>query len=1031
MDSLVLRPFKLRFFFCLLLVGLIAFQFWTTSRYPSLNEKAMMSGAIQLEDPLSFEAMIELRPEYPVWKRIGISTVNWIDTNLQGMTFGILFGAAILTLFSYMQRHSFKGRFANAFAGLGFGAPLGVCVNCAAPIARALYSGGTRAEVALSAMIASPTLNIVVLTMLFSILPFYMAITKIVLSLFVIIVAVPIICMFLPEREVQHSKPSNRSDGLPHPVTPGINETALNSAIRFARDFLANLIFISIRTVPLMLLAGFLGAAVATLIPTDVLNNSEFGILMLLIVATVGTFLPVPIGFDVVVSGALLGGGLEPGFVMTLLFTLGVFSVYSFFIVASGISSRAAVMMTVLIIVTGVFAGIAAQLYKDYQTNRALKTLISFDLGLISSAQASEYTPIHSQETDGTKIEVFRKEYAAKPKGSDNRTGPNFKRLEAWKIGIDQPIEFSFAYMWPPFWEGRGITSGDFDRDGDVDIIIGSTVAGLHIYENGGAGKFIRSDQSIGNISNLPVFNVAMVDIDNDGWLDLFITTYQQGNFVVPNKSGQFDHSAMYEVANRPDAILTLAAGFGDINRDGELDVVLGNWAAGWYRRVPGEESRNRIVLGKNGRITGQTYSDLPGLPGETLSTLVSDVDGNGKLDLLVANDFEQPDYFYMSNERGQLSAVTRGSNRIPKTTTTTMSIKSADLDNDGLTEIYLAQIAGRSSGISEKLKLQPLNQYCDRIERPKDRKVCSTNMEIKSWYRSGNNFNPTYASKCQELDPKNRDECKAMLIKDIAIQNKDPSLCELIPAQQTIPRQYCDIHFQPISSPTEEQLASTIPQILRRNVLLSYQKDGTFREEAIERGLDVGGWSWDVKIGDFNNDGWQDVFIVNGTWVPNEVSPSNLMFMNKGDGTFAEVTTAWGLEDYLITASALLIDLENDGDLDIISVPVNGPIMAYLNQSEMNQSITFEFEDELGNQSGIGNVIKFNTGDNSLGNLSREIQSSGGFMSFDVAQAHFGLGKQTEVQNISIYWSDGSKANLTVTLKAGGTYLIRRTAQQ
>ena len=56
--------------------------------------------------------------------------------------------------------------------------PLGVCVNCAAPIAKGLYAGGARAETTLAAMIASPTLNIVVLTMLFGLFPFYMALTK-------------------------------------------------------------------------------------------------------------------------------------------------------------------------------------------------------------------------------------------------------------------------------------------------------------------------------------------------------------------------------------------------------------------------------------------------------------------------------------------------------------------------------------------------------------------------------------------------------------------------------------------------------------------------------------------------------------------------------------------------------------------------------------------------------------------------------------------------------------------------------------
>ena len=70
---------------------------------------------------------------------------------------------------------------------MAMGAPLGVCVNCAAPIAKGMYAGGARAESTLSAMVASPTLNVIVLTMLFSILPFYMAVMKIALSLFVIL----------------------------------------------------------------------------------------------------------------------------------------------------------------------------------------------------------------------------------------------------------------------------------------------------------------------------------------------------------------------------------------------------------------------------------------------------------------------------------------------------------------------------------------------------------------------------------------------------------------------------------------------------------------------------------------------------------------------------------------------------------------------------------------------------------------------------------------------------------------------------
>ena len=66
---------------------------------------------------------------------------------------------------------------------------------------------------------------------------------------------------------------------------------------------------------------------------------------VLFMASLVGTFLPVPIGFDVAVAGALLNGGLAPGYVMALVFTLGIFSIYSFFIVAGAISIPVVVQM--------------------------------------------------------------------------------------------------------------------------------------------------------------------------------------------------------------------------------------------------------------------------------------------------------------------------------------------------------------------------------------------------------------------------------------------------------------------------------------------------------------------------------------------------------------------------------------------------------------------------------------------------------------------------------------------------------------
>jgi uncharacterized membrane protein YraQ (UPF0718 family) len=1020
MDTLVLKPFGKRFLLALLLVAGLAVQFWTQSRYPSLNEKAMMAGAMQLEDSLSFEALIPVLPEYPVWKRIGISTVNWMKTNERGMTFGVLFGAAFLTLLGYLRRHSFRNGFANSALGMAVGAPLGVCVNCAAPIAKGLYSGGLRAESTLSAMVASPTLNVVVLTMLFSILPFYMAVTKIALSLIVILLVVPVLCRFLPARELEVADADRVRCSLPNPGAPPAREGPVQALLRFMIDYAKNLWFIIYTTVPLMLLAGFLGAVVATLLPNDLLRDVPFGFLLLFMTSLVGTFLPVPIGFDVAVAGALLNGGLAPGYVMALVFTLGIFSIYSFFIVAGAISLRAALLLGGVIVVVGIGAGWSVDAFHKWQSRRALEILTSFNLFGVSTAHAEEAAPFRVlRERDHT-ITLHRRPFNPRsPAGAKP-----FTRVEAWRLGIDKPLEFSFADMWPPFWDGRSIASGDFNRDGNTDLVFASTEKGLYFYAGDGKGKFTRVDMPIGRVKDMPVFNAALVDVDNDGWPDLFIATFRQGNYIIRNVGGVFDVANMTLVKNRDDAVLTAALSFGDIRGSGFLDVAIGNWAAGWYRRIPGEEARSRVIFNDGGKLTGEKFLEMPGVPGETLSILLTDFTMDGKLDLIVGNDFEQPDIFYIGDGEGGFRQIKRQDGIIPFTTTTTMAVKTADLHNKGgAPEIYVAQIAGRSSGVSRKLRMRPFDLYCQEIERETERALCQKNIDIKSWYRSGHSFDPTYAKRCQQMEGRYQAECKGMLVKDLAIQNRDPSICKLIPVDQVRAQQLCEIHFRPIRQITEQETAEAIPQILRRNVLLVPKSDGTYDERAVEQGLEVGGWSWDVKIVDVDNDGWQDMLIVNGTWVPNEVTPSKIFYRNTGKGKFDEKTVEFGFEDYLITPSATAIDIDNDGDIDFITHPMNGPHIVFINNSQTGNAITFEFADRVGNYFGIGSKLELTYGG---GKQTRELQLGGGYMSFDAPIVHFGLGDFDKIDSVTVTWTDGRKTVIN-DLPAGARYRIAR----
>ncbi|MEL6886693.1 MAG: FG-GAP-like repeat-containing protein [Pseudomonadota bacterium] len=996
---LVLPGHGPRFLLALGLLVVLAVLFWTGSRYPALDEKAMMSGAIQLEDSLSFEALVPLTPDMTLPERMFWSTINWIDTNRKGMTFGILFAAGFLTLAPYLRRRSFDGAFSSAALGLVIGTPLGVCVNCAAPIARGMYSAGLRAETTLSAMIASPTLNIVVLTMLFSLLPFYMALTKIALSLAMILLLVPLICRMIPQVELP---PEAQVCPIP-PALPRGGDTVGSAVWAVAAAYLKNLWYIVRMTVPLMLLAGALGAIVATLLPQDLITGLPYALWVLVLLALVGVFLPVPIAFDVVVTGALLATGLAHGYVMVLLFTLGTFSVYSFFIVWQSVGRQAALLMAGAVVVLGVIAGAGAQRYYTWQSDRAL------DL-LLGAAQAStlEFT------VTGDAATVT--ETALQPPTPATETV--FERFEATQIGIDKPVEFSMRDMWPPFWEGRSLSSADYDNDGDIDLAVASTQAGLYLYANDGAGQFTRVPVDLGHLAQAPVFHAVLVDLDNNGWRDLLLATYLNEMWVLPNAQGVFDPDGLRPVANRDDAVMAMALALADVDGDSDLDLAVGNWAAGWYRRIPGEEARNRLIFNDDGQLSGRDYADMPGIPGETLSILFSDFDRDGNADLIVGNDFDVPDYFYRGDGTGGFAMIPAAAGLIPHTTTTTMAVKTADLWNDGQPELYLAQIAGRSSGVSDTLKMQPLDRYCDGIRNPQARATCAENMDIKTWYRSGNSFDASYASRCQALSGRQAEECRAMLVKDLAIQRRDPGVCDLIPVGQRIPRAYCDIHFMPTRQPTAAEIALTHPQILRSNVLLDWQ--GTaFVDVAGDAGLDVGGWSWDTKIADFDHDGWQDVYIVNGTWVPNEVSPSNLFFHNRQDGSFTEASGPFGVEDYLMTAAATAFDMDGDGDLDMVTHPVNGPLVVFRNGTQA-PGLVVALTDMQGNRDGIGAVVTLSMADGTV--QTREVQLGGGFMSYDAPQVHFGLGNGVAT-GLTVDWAGGGRSVIAGAIR-GGTRL-------
>ena len=349
-----------RILFVIAVIVVAAVTFWSGSRYPSLDEKSIMGGSAVLEDPLSFEAAIQIQPNDGLVERIAYTTINWLETNLEGMAFGLVIGACLLTLIGMIPVRGHRNGFVNTLIGVAVGSPLGVCVNCSAPVAKGMHDGGARLETTLATMFSSPTLNVIVLSMLFAIFPLYLTVIKLVETLVFILVLVPLLSRWVFPQERLQTYDDTACVIQPTPAAP-IDES-LFMAVRGAAMLLGrNLGYIVIRTVPLMLLAGVLGAVVVHLMPLPTLINYEPGILSVAVVALVGIFLPVPVAFDLILVAVLISAGAPMIYSMTLLFTLGIFSVYPFFIIWNTISRRVAVVLTIVLLVIGVAGGIVAE----------------------------------------------------------------------------------------------------------------------------------------------------------------------------------------------------------------------------------------------------------------------------------------------------------------------------------------------------------------------------------------------------------------------------------------------------------------------------------------------------------------------------------------------------------------------------------------------------------------------------------------------------------------------------------------------
>ncbi len=1031
----------------------IALNFWIGSRVPALNEKAVMGDTALLEDGLSFGALVLKQADDPFLLRVLYSTVNWVHTNEQGMTFGVLIAAALMTLISLFRSFNFGGRISNSIAGTVLGAPLGVCVNCAAPIACGLRSAGASVETAVAAMISSPTLNFIVLTMLFSLFPVHVAIAKVLMTFVVLIVLIPLITRHVQVDKGRLGEGVGKVYGMSklsavlEEIDPVAPASWWEAGKWLVKSYGRNLWFIARYTVPLMLLAGFLGALLVNILPWEKLAELSppgFGVRMwlaMIALACFGLFLPVPIAFDVVVAAILAGAGLPLGYVMALLFTLGIFSVYSFFIVGRFMSWRLAAALALALAAFGALGGVGAHYY-DHWNSAQQEELI---LNSFANSDAPDPTPqslmphaesIGAAASGISRTPVWSRASIDLPPGIFVETRPFESRSPAGDrifirhygeefglVRLNSDVVRGFEY--------RSLSAGDVNRDGWVDVLV-ATAEGPLLFLNAEGRAFNRERVDVPALESLDVTLAALADLNNDGWLDMIVSGFHGGNHVVLNDVGRFEQTG-YRTVPATTTPIVKSFGFGDLDRDGDLDMVVGNTTSKSPLSVPPESSRNTVIWNDYGNAdhAGFRADPLPASPGRTLSTLVTDLNSDGLLDITVGNDYGVTDYFYMGTIGGELRLIEHDDDVVPYTTFHTMSIDTGDINNDLVPEMYIGQITGNREGQLKQQITTPVKEVCEGHDDEDWRAFCRRRWAVRR--RVFQAFRTRSATACMPLaSAHDRDQCIAVALLTYATtQKRDESLCDAFPPRWDQASYDCRVTISDGRRNKQEALRDMrkngIPQTRGRNVLM-FRESNRFVDRSKAWGVDVGGWTWNAKFADLDNDEWLDLYVANG--VPfDRTHESNVFFHNDRGTRFIDETREFGLTHFFAAGSYVYIDFDNDGDLDIVVESEDGPVWLYENASQTGNAIVFEFNDEVANVYGVGNKVIIHYGDEQSRRQVRELKAGGGYISFDSYRVHFGLGPYESVERVDVHWSTGETLTLRGDFRAGRTYRIGRSA--
>ena len=537
---------------------------------------------------------------------------------------------------------------------------------------------------------------------------------------------------------------------------------------------------------------------------------------------------------------------------------------------------------------------------------------------------------------------------------SPNETGIDFQNTV---VESDDLNILDYLY----FYNGGGVAIGDINGDGLADIFLSGNQVENRLYLNEGNLKF-RDITDTAGIAGKSTWNTGAImgDINGDGLLDIYVC-------AVVGINGFNGYNELY--LNNGDTTFTeSAAEFGldfdtysssaallDYDLDGDLDMYLLNHAVHTqesYGKAEIRKKRNSQSGDKLLRNDGGIFVDVSeeagiygGANGYGLGIAIADFNQDGYPDIYVGNDFHEDDYYYVNNGNGTFSEQLR--NFFGHTTKFSMGNDVADINHDGWPDL---------------ISLDML---------PEDEKVLKSS--------EGDDLTQTQILRVARFG----------------------------------------YHYQ-----------------YSRNMLFVNQQNAPYSETAIQSGIAATDWSWSALFGDYDQDGEQDIFISNGIPKrPNDLDfikfasdeqikiklnntklvdqqainmmPSgvthNYVFKGGEDMKYKDMSGIWTMKDTLISGATAMADLDNDGDLDLVTNTLNSPTALYINKTDTKANylkLRFNYTDK--NKYGIGTkVFAYLNGELQY----KELYTVRGFQASSEPMVHFGFGKQPTVDSLKIVW--------------------------